>query len=324
MPFKSEKQRRWMHLHHPEIAGDWEKKYKDGGFVEKAKKASVQGDVVDAKLTPMEVILNAEHLAALQEETGIPVEKTFQKIGVPGFETGTFQARGGGAATKKDYLMKYQDSGVATDPYNIRGMLEKRYSTTDPGEQETRRLQEGKFGGFSPYTTSEMGDKVATGNYPNLDVSNLPLMADKKGGFFQNLFAGKKKNPDIYASKAGGGVASKKDYLMGYQDSGVAGSDITDITLKAWQLEDQQKFLEEKYGRRASTEASHPGLEELRYTGASGWARRQHDDIKAMEKEILRDKRTTIDKAVEDIKKRHLERTNKAKGGVAKKKKRGY
>ena len=48
---------------------------------------------------------------------------------------------------------------------------------------------------------------------------------EKSGGFFQNLFAGKKKNTDLYASMAGGGAASKKDYLMGYANGGV-GSDL--------------------------------------------------------------------------------------------------
>ena len=33
MPFKSEKQRRYMHANLPEIAKRWEKKYKKGGRV---------------------------------------------------------------------------------------------------------------------------------------------------------------------------------------------------------------------------------------------------------------------------------------------------
>jgi hypothetical protein len=34
MPFKSEKQRRYMHANHPEIAKRWEKEYKKGGRVQ--------------------------------------------------------------------------------------------------------------------------------------------------------------------------------------------------------------------------------------------------------------------------------------------------
>ncbi len=33
MPFKSEKQRRYMHANHPKIAQRWEKKYNAGGRV---------------------------------------------------------------------------------------------------------------------------------------------------------------------------------------------------------------------------------------------------------------------------------------------------
>ena len=33
MPFKSEKQRKYMHANHPEIAKRWEKEYKEGGRV---------------------------------------------------------------------------------------------------------------------------------------------------------------------------------------------------------------------------------------------------------------------------------------------------
>jgi hypothetical protein len=114
MPFKSEKQRRWMHLHHPEVAGDWEKKYKDGGFVEDSKEANKAGDVVNAKLAIGELILNGKHLEKVEEMTGVPAEKFWAEVGVPGFEgrQNPMEAKGGGVATKKDHLMKYQDGGV--------------------------------------------------------------------------------------------------------------------------------------------------------------------------------------------------------------------
>ena len=37
MPFKSEKQRRYMHANHPEIAKRWEKEYKKGDKPSKKK-----------------------------------------------------------------------------------------------------------------------------------------------------------------------------------------------------------------------------------------------------------------------------------------------
>ena len=212
MAFKSEKQRRWMHLHHPEVAGDWEKKYKKGGFVEDSKEANKAGDVVDAKLSPGELILNGQHLAKVEEMTGIPAEQFWAEVGVPGFEGGQnpMEARGGGVATKKDYLMKYQGGGVS--PQDISGMIEKRTGSTDYDEQQQMLGNMGKYGDPGAFTIkpSTVDSMVSAGNYPNLDVSNLPLRGDNKGSFFQNLFAGKKKNTDIYASKAKGGVAKKK------------------------------------------------------------------------------------------------------------------
>ena len=34
MPFKSEKQRKWMHANEPEMAKEWEKEYQQGGYLE--------------------------------------------------------------------------------------------------------------------------------------------------------------------------------------------------------------------------------------------------------------------------------------------------
>jgi hypothetical protein len=39
MPFKSEKQRRYMHANHPEIAKKWERRYGTGGHVSPSIKA---------------------------------------------------------------------------------------------------------------------------------------------------------------------------------------------------------------------------------------------------------------------------------------------
>ena len=38
MPFKSEKQRKYLHANHPEIAQRWEKNYKKGGSIGENKK----------------------------------------------------------------------------------------------------------------------------------------------------------------------------------------------------------------------------------------------------------------------------------------------
>jgi|TARA_R100000501_G_C2600126_1_gene97446 hypothetical protein len=201
MPFKSDKQRRWMHLHHPEIAKDWEKKYKDGGFVEEAKEASVQGDVVDAKLTPKETILNWEHMQALQEYVGEPIEKVFQKIGLPGFETGEFQAKGGGVASKKDYLMKYKDSGVE---YGTPLYKAPKYKGA-PLPPEIKRQK----------TSQERG------------LDRYQGMLDQPGGIkgaLERAFKTMKEEPikDWYK---GGGTAKKKQLMNYYENGGVGERD---------------------------------------------------------------------------------------------------
>ena len=39
MPFKSKKQRRWMHANEPEMAKRWEKEYQQGGYLDGASHA---------------------------------------------------------------------------------------------------------------------------------------------------------------------------------------------------------------------------------------------------------------------------------------------
>jgi hypothetical protein len=256
MAFKSDKQRRWMHLHHPEIAKDWEKKYKDGGFVEDSKEANKEGDVVDAKLSPGELILNGKHLAKVEEMTGVPAEQFWAEVGVPGFEGGQnpMEARGGGVS-KRDYLMKYQDSGVA--PLDISGMIEKKTGTKDYDEQQQMLGNMGKFGDPGAFTITPTEVENLYQSNPaaqqNFAADMTRLEKEKSGGFFQNLFAGKNKNTDLYASKAGGGVA-KKEYLAGYKHGGVEhgdGSDILDIIRN---ISQRERFSKER-----------PGVGELTY-----------------------------------------------------------
>ena len=112
MAFESEKQRRYMQMHHPSIAKRWENEYKnggkvkkkpryyaEGGFVEEAKESSKKGDVVNAKLSLKEVVLNWEQMQKLENLTGMKAENIFSEIGVPGFKGGEYA--GGGVAGKK-------------------------------------------------------------------------------------------------------------------------------------------------------------------------------------------------------------------------------
>ena len=48
MPFKSDKQRRWMHINEPKLAKEWEKKYQKGGDV-KGKSHAKGGKVIEVE-----------------------------------------------------------------------------------------------------------------------------------------------------------------------------------------------------------------------------------------------------------------------------------
>ncbi len=70
MPFKSEKQRKWMHVNEPEMADRWERKKAYGGLIKKAitngfsKQGSLQdfaemrsgGLIGNGSLTPGKVV----------------------------------------------------------------------------------------------------------------------------------------------------------------------------------------------------------------------------------------------------------------------------
>ena len=52
MPFKSEKQRRYMHANLPKIAQQWEKKYRNGGSVTEPYIGSyIEGDLGGVKVS---------------------------------------------------------------------------------------------------------------------------------------------------------------------------------------------------------------------------------------------------------------------------------
>ena len=85
--------------------------YAGGGQVNKAQALQGMGDVVDAKLTPGEIVLNADQQSALEQELGQPIDGLMSKIGVPGFEGGgkiEMEYRAGGKVDKKKKaLLKY-------------------------------------------------------------------------------------------------------------------------------------------------------------------------------------------------------------------------
>ena len=209
-----------MHLHHPEIAKDWERKYKDGGFVEDSKEANKAGDVVDAKLAIGEVILNGKHLEKVEEMTGIPAEQFWAEVGVPGFEGGQnpLEAKGGGVATKKDYLMKYKNSGVAPKKRNLAppftGLLDRDYNTLAEKEKQ-----------LDWWLEKVQKPVILSGEDPNIPgnesirdiVANRAAAKEAREGAETQIRRKDLENRHGYQT---GGV-SKKDYLMKYKNGGV-------------------------------------------------------------------------------------------------------
>jgi hypothetical protein len=95
----------YLKMHHPSLhkkmygkggkvkekyagGGKIKKGYAGGGQVNKAQALQGVGDVVDAKLTPGEIVLNADQQSALEQELGQPIDGLMAKIGVPGFQEG--------------------------------------------------------------------------------------------------------------------------------------------------------------------------------------------------------------------------------------------
>ena len=66
MPFKSKKQRKWMHANEPEMAKRWEKEYQKGG---KAKGPSHKNGGIPIEVEGGEIVINkSENQAAQKHE----------------------------------------------------------------------------------------------------------------------------------------------------------------------------------------------------------------------------------------------------------------
>jgi hypothetical protein len=67
MPFKSKKQRRWMHANKPEMAKKWEK-YKEGGQVDNILARLTEGEFVIKKSSAQKLGYDAlEHMNSYGE-----------------------------------------------------------------------------------------------------------------------------------------------------------------------------------------------------------------------------------------------------------------
>ena len=135
-------------------------KYKEGGQVNKAQALQGMGDVVDAKLTPGEIVLNADQQSALEQELGQPIDGLMAKIGVPGFENG-------GKVEKK--YTPIGDPSKLTWDYNKMSDAQKDSLVTSQ-EKHYESLGHSKTKMLKAYdnirtNTPEMNERDRTGGY---------------------------------------------------------------------------------------------------------------------------------------------------------------
>ena len=166
MPFASEKQRNYLHMHHPSIAKRWEKEYKKGGKVEdyakggKVKYYAYGGrntDTVPAMLTPGEVVLNEDQQESLGNmmagggkvsEGQAKADALFKHIGVPGYQGGgiaglfekgrvflqDFRHRAGERKAKKKALKEHEKNvAEGREKYTITGIVPPEKKGLEPG-----------------------------------------------------------------------------------------------------------------------------------------------------------------------------------------------
>ena len=81
MPFKSEKQRRFLHANHPEVAKDWEEKYEDN----EEDYENVSGFCYDANFEEIEknsfVLTPGRYVgAAKEEDDGEPFDEKMKRL----------------------------------------------------------------------------------------------------------------------------------------------------------------------------------------------------------------------------------------------------
>ena len=76
MPFKSEKQRRWMHVNKPKMAKEWEK-YATGGAVDNIRALLTEGEYVIKKNSAQKI--GYDNLDRMNETGKLPLIKDARK-----------------------------------------------------------------------------------------------------------------------------------------------------------------------------------------------------------------------------------------------------
>jgi hypothetical protein len=146
MPFKSEKQRRYLHANHPDIAKRWEQEYSGGGI---ARMGYAYGDLVDDMMTQRTPLGNE-----LAFNPGSPLDNQIKKLNRLE-ELGVPQPN---LQNLKDMDMKqFKEKGI---PLSL---------------PEDRYVDSGMFGTDATYTPRNTTADMAANFYQDLDIDEEAL-----------------------------------------------------------------------------------------------------------------------------------------------------
>ena len=170
MPFQSEKQRRYLHANHPEIAQRWEKEYATGGISNHFRKRFAEGRWADPGMSP-----GQKHDPSPQpgggggppsQSGGKPSilkapklgEKTAERMAIAKVEADRFQkeAKRKRPVIKKDYG-PHRPGYPGSYMWKSVGDMSKPYRPISDEEHKDfleleNRLMKGTQGGYGPYT----------------------------------------------------------------------------------------------------------------------------------------------------------------------------
>ena len=145
MPFKSEKQRKWMHTNEPEMADKWEKKegHDKEGKMAKYDAKEIAQDAVDVfkmidEYTDLPEWLEAKVTKAADYMNGVKDYLTHHQSGV-------------NEATKRDYKAEYKKYGSSKKAKKYRAELNKynrQKGTYGNGDKKDASHKGGKIVGF--------------------------------------------------------------------------------------------------------------------------------------------------------------------------------
>jgi hypothetical protein len=234
MPFKSEKQRRYLHANHPEIAKRWERDYAHGGILDiNESEEIISNDGNEIELT--------DYNAAFDEPTGV------QSL---------FKAKDGGKTIKgQEHMLAYITPGEAKTLENLGGqktMTKEGIPAYPPSDNYG-----GTHGSSSRSSSSSSRDTGS--NYGQFDravsrAANNPPATTSSGGDQEDDVAQMMSNMGLtqdHSPRGGGWVGSEDEQTQ------IGGSDYIgpkdQIRIRQDIVQRKEKWDKDKWKRDAKT-----------------------------------------------------------------------